>query len=155
MRRSRSLRPQGRRTAWHARTLEIKDEPLLKSLLEYRLAQDRHRVVSDLDGPPANLLSSKTKEGTHLPIIDLDFDHSIEASSTGHHHHLYLNVEIPYWRWVLLMWGLYMGRVIELGYFVWSIRRGQNFVRIPGTEKQTPEEKVKPTYGWLFRKRQR
>ncbi len=125
------------------------DGPLLKQLLRYRLHHDRHRSTA-FELP--NLISSRTTRGTHLPILDLDFKHTAVRSSTEGHTHLYLDREISTWRWVALMIGLRLGHVIEPGFFIWSLRRGQNFVRLPGVPKPE-QELVKPTYGWLFRLR--
>lgn len=76
------------------------------------------------------LVSSKTAEGWHKPIIDIDGDHLIIKSKTSGHHHLYLNTPIRPWRWRVLMVGLYVGKVIETGNFWWSMRRGLNFAKL-------------------------
>jgi hypothetical protein len=140
----------GSRTWWKASVLNyVADEPLLVSLVKYVQAKDRHRT------PPGdgNLISSKSVSGLQMPVIDLDGPHLYLPSSTSGHAHLYLNVEIPRWRWWVLMWGLYMGKVIDLGYFVWSLRRGANFVRAPGVAKTEAERKRQETpakFGWVF-----
>jgi hypothetical protein len=85
-----------------------------------------------------------------MPIIDLDFPHEYVSSSQAGHGHLYLNVPISNFRFFLLMTGLFLGKQIELGYYVWSLRRGGNFVRTP-TTKKTTDEAGHYTYGW-FRK---
>ena len=140
-----------KRTYWLAKDFHIKDEPLAKSLIEYRQADNRVPV----DKSFANLISSRTENGTQMPIIDMDFPHHIVQSTTEGHSHLYIDVEMSWLRWAFLMWALYNARVIELGHFVWSIRRGQNFVRVPGTQKtDDPRENTKPSYGWFFRLKQ-
>ena len=144
------------RTFWYAPDLGIEDEPLAVSLIKYR--QHKNRVKISLL-PPArgeeaatpNLVSSITDDGKQLPIIDLDFNHSHVESSSDGHSHLYLNVPISKARWTCLMWGLYLSKQIELGFFVWSLRRGGNFVRIPGTKKQEGTESTYSRYGWFFK----
>lgn len=126
------------------------DGPLLLQLLRYRLRHDRDEVTALPDW--ANLVSSRTTSGKHMPILDLDFPHTVIDSTTSGHKHLYLDREIAHWRWLVLMIGLRVGHVIEPGFFVWSLRRGANFVRLPGTEKQE-QDSIKPTFGWLFRQR--
>lgn len=143
------------RTYWYAPDLRIKDEPLAKSLWEYRLDKDRRltSLIPSRQGGSygfANLISSRTPDGTHLPIIDLDFPHHYEPSSTEGHSHLYIDVPMSKFKWFVLMCALRYVGVVELGYFVWSLRRGGNFMRLPGFAK-SDEEHVKPTYGW-FRK---
>lgn len=140
-----------RRTKWFAHDLSIKDEPLAKSLWDYRLHQDR--IVMPW-GDGANLESSITTDGRQMPILDLDFPHRIVPSATPGHSHLYIDVPMSKPRWVLLMVALKIAGVIELGFFVWSIRRGGNFVRLPGVQK-VAEESVKPSYGWFRRLRGR
>jgi hypothetical protein len=131
----------------------------MKSLIEYRLDQDRLRVDNIYAKPDvrlfdANLISSRTDDGRHMPILDLDFPHHFEESSTEGHTHLYIDVPMSRIRWSILMWALWQAGVIELGHFVWSIRRGANFVRLPGVAK-TDEENTKPSYGWFFKLREK
>lgn len=142
-----------RRTVWFAKNFEIEDEPLIKSLLTYRQPENRWRVDDPSFQP--NLLSSKTVTGKQMPIIDLDFPHHIEPSSTPGHHHLFLDVEMSNFRWFVLMCALKYAGIVELGFFVWSIRRWGNFVRIPGLSKSSdPKENTKPSYGWFFKLRE-
>ena len=141
------------RTHWYSWDLGIHDEPLFLSLLKYRQAKNRRQVLSfqgKFVGTAPNLISSKTTDGRHMPIIDLDFPHSYVPSSQEGHGHLYLDVPISRWRYVVLMTGLFVGKQIELGYYVWSLRRGGNFVRTAKTQK-TEAESGYYTYGW-FRK---
>jgi hypothetical protein len=101
------------------------------ALLTYD-SSDRTRVKTG-----GNSWSSRTPRGNHLPLIDLDFPHQYLPSSTPGHGHLYLDREISWFRWVVLMIGLYSGGVVEKGYFWWSLRRGQNYLRKPGVLKET------------------
>ena len=140
----------GRRKTWRVDHLDIVDEPMALSLLKYRQYEDRQ--PSDED---ANVVSSHLSTGLRAPIIDLDFPHQYIPSTTPGHGHLYLNRPISRWREIILLWGLYMGGVIEKGYFIWSIRRGGTFVRRPGVMKTTDEEKVMYSYGLLFKLRSR
>lgn len=136
------------RKTWHVNHLDIVDEPMAKSLLTYRHYEDRQ--PTDVD---ANVVSSNLPNGKHAPIVDLDFPHQYVPSTTPGHGHLYLDVEISGWRWFMLNLGLYLGGVIEKGYFVWSLRRRGNYVRRPGVQKTTAEEKVTYSYGMFFRLR--
>jgi hypothetical protein len=129
--------------------LDIVDEPMALSMLKYRQYEDRQ--PTDVD---ANVVSSHLtayRGGPHAPIIDLDFPHIYVPSTTPGHGHLYLNRPIPRWRMFIMLWGLYMGGVIEKGFFLWSLRRGGTFVRRPGVKKTTSEEKVMYTYGFFFK----
>lgn len=86
--------------------------------------------------------------------LSLDFPHRIVRSTTPGHSHLYIDVEMNWLKWVLLNVALYQAGVIEKGYFVWSLRRRGNYVRLPHVKKTSEEEKVKYTYGmfWKLRK---
>lgn len=134
------------RTYWRAEDLSIAPEPLIVSLWKYRQKKNRVRTTEN-----PNLISSLTEDGKQMPIIDLDFPHHIVKSSTDGHHHLYIDIPMSRWRWFLLMTGLYASGVIEMGFYVWSLRRGANFVRVDGIRKTGPEELAKPTHGWFFK----
>lgn len=136
-----------KRTFWRANDLSIADEPLALSLLKYRLHKDRQ-----LDNT-GNLVSSRTEDGRQMPIIDLDFPHKIIPSTHDGHSHLYLDVPISKFRWFVLMTALYYAGVIEMGFYVWSIRRGGNFVRSPYLSKRAGAESTYPSYGWFFRRK--
>jgi hypothetical protein len=99
----------------------------------------------------AQLVSSLTIDGKHMPILDLDFPHSYVPSSTRGHAHLYLNVAIRPWRWRVLQVALWIAKVQEPGYSVWSLRRGANFVRLRGERKRASERGVPVTHGWVRR----
>lgn len=149
------------RILWRSFDLGIKDEPLAKSLWEYRQKDNRIPVGTERDMASAsrgrklwrpNLISSHTTtRGKHLPIIDLD-NVVIVKSSTAGHFHMYLTQPVSKLRMYALLFGLYFGGAIELGFLVWSIRRGGTFVRLPSVEKaHDGYEDNYPSYGW-FRK---
>lgn len=119
----------------------------MKSLLEYRAKKDRYEEYESPNG-----VSSKTRDGKQMPILDLDFDHHYEKSTATGHGHLYLNRPISHFRWVVLMCALRFAQVIEPGYFLWSLRRGHNQIRYPGLKK-TEEERGHYTHGWFFKLR--
>lgn len=203
----RQLSASPSRTYWYSWDLSVKDEPLLWALIKYRQSKNRVRVpaVQRIDAENlANLVSSITPRGTHLPILDLDFPHLFYASNfpgrsyllidglprasmrrlqktfnslglsddaelygnlridvpvryspSTHkgHAHLYIDRELSRIQWVRLMTALRRAGVIELGYFVWSLRRGGNFVRTRRTKKEPGAESGTYTYGWLFKLR--
>ncbi len=138
-----------RRKTWHVDHLDIVDEPLFWSLVKYRQYEDRRYTAIQ-----ANVVSSHLgSSGLHAPIIDLDYPHKYIPSTTPGHGHLYLDVPISRWRMFVLLWGLYVGGVIEFGNFWWSLRRGGTFVRRPNIKKTESEAAVKYTYGMFFKLR--
>lgn len=139
------------RTFWRSFDMGIVDEPMLWAMLKYRQKKNRVRVPKE----EANLISSLTGAGKHLPVLDLDFPHRYVPSTTPGHGHLYLDAEeLPRWRWWALMAGLYLGKQIEMGFFAWSLRRGANFVRTEEVKKSEGSESGKYTYGWLFKRKE-
>lgn len=82
-----------KRTHWFSKDLGIKDEPLAKSLLEYRQSENRTRVIGEVSSDKkVNLVSSITDDGKQMPILDMDFPHKIIRSTTIGHSHLYIDV---------------------------------------------------------------
>lgn len=123
----------------------------MKSLIKYRAKANR-TLTTDMD--EADVSGSLLPNGKHAVILDLDFDHAYVPSTGSGHAHLYLNRPISKFRWFVLMCALRLANVIEPGYFMWSLRRGQNFARLPGVVKQG-NEKGYYSYGWFFKKRTR
>lgn len=126
---------------------EFVDEPMIKSIIKYDGKTNR----TDFSQSP-NVVGSKTLSGKHKPIIDLDWNHKYVKSTANGHGHLYLNEPISTFRWLLLLIGLRAGKVIEPGFFIWSLRRGRNFARLPGIEKKEHEQ-GEYSYGWFFKSR--
>lgn len=140
-----------RRKTWHVEHLDIVDEPMILSLMKYRQYEDRQPRDSDANVVSSHLVGTRL----HAPILDLDYPHRYVPSTTPGHGHLYLNRPIPRWRLFILLWGLYMGRVIEPGNFWWSLRRGGTFVRRQDVKKTPDEAAVKYTYGMFFKIREK
>lgn len=144
------------RTLWYARSLAIEDEPLMKTLIRYRQHKNRKltSLTPSIQGGQygfANLVASITTDGKQMPILDLDFPHHFEPSTTPGHTHFYIDVPMSKWRWFWLMTALAYAGVIEKPFYAWSLRRGGNFVRIPNTFKVTEEETRHSNYGWFRR----
>ncbi len=136
-----------RRRRWFVDHLDIRDEPMILSLLKYRQIQDRR-----LSREKANVVSSHIAGSKlHAPIIDLDFPHRYIPSSTEGHGHLYIDVPMTRWRMFWLLRALYKAGVIEKGHYLWSLRRGGTFVRLPEVSKTPEEAAFVYTYG-MFRK---
>lgn len=135
------------RITWQADLLNIVDEPMVLSLIKYRMDEDRQ---PDTNG---NLISSHLQNSTlHAPIIDLDIAHHYFRSSSDGHGHLYIDVPMPRWKMFILLAALRFTGVIEQGNFWWSLRRGGTFVRRPEVLK--PEaEAGHYSYGMFFKLR--
>lgn len=75
------------------------------------------------------------QESVHKPVLDIDFPAHLEPSSTPGHFHLYLQKEIPWSKYVLLLSALGAAGILEPGYVAACIDQGQSYVRRPGVKK--------------------
>ena len=137
------------RVLWWSDLRPGADEPLAVSLLHYRMDADRWPVDEGHEDE-ANLTSSYLR-GTklHAPILDLDGEHLYVESTTEGHGHLFLP-PMRRWKMFFILFALYVGGVIEMGNFWWSLRRGGTFVRLPGIQKQESEQ-LRYSYGMFFK----
>lgn len=89
----------------------------------------------------ANLVSSlvchgsRNFEAIHKPVLDIDFPAHLEPSSTPGHFHLYLQKDIPWSKYVLLLSALGAAGILEPGYVAACIAQEQSYVRRPGVKK--------------------
>jgi hypothetical protein len=125
MGRNAATETTARRTFWWSDRLNDKT-----------LRRDERRRV----GPEeANLVSSLTETGTHLPALDIDHPaHLVESSSPGHAH-LFIDVEMSWRSYRRILRALYLGRVIGRNAYWRSLDRGASFVRPPGVKKTDAE----------------
>lgn len=107
------------------RRLYFKDPESGPGLLDYKPAT--------FDG--ANLVSSMLLNCKHAPLLDLDVPHRVVPSSTEGHSHLYIDVQMPWWRYRLLLWLLQFTGIIGKGYYKAAVLRKQSMVRMPGVSK--------------------
>ena len=83
----------------------------------------------------ANLVSSLCESGRHAPTIDLDLPARLVESSTPGHHHLYVDVELSWPRYLILLLGFTLSGLMGPSYFTHSLRRRMTMVRKPGVRK--------------------
>lgn len=83
----------------------------------------------------ANLVSSATSHGTHLPAIDIDFPVRAVPSTTPGHFHLYIDKELTPGQYDLLLTTLRDIGIIEPGFYNAWKARGMTMVRKPGEKK--------------------
>jgi len=87
----------------------------------------------------ADVITSQVRgEGTHRPIIDIDFPAALLPSSTAGHFHLYLDKEITWDAYEELLKALGRAGILESGYVAASIAREYTSVRLPWIKKKTP-----------------
>lgn len=98
--------------------------------------------VVSADGPPtsiwgdATLVTSRhTCMTKHWPVLDLDMPCILLDSSTPGHHHLIIQQDIQWSKYLPLLKALYEAGIIEEGYYHASRKRGYSAIRRPGVLK--------------------
>lgn len=133
------------RQRWQADLLAFKDEPLIAALALYDMGADRW------PDPAGNLVSSHiVGSKKHAPVLDIDVPVRLVPSTSPGHTHLYVDIPMPRWRMMFMLFGLYCAGVLEMGNFWWSFRRGATFVRTQDVQK-TEAESGKYTYGMFLK----
>lgn len=77
----------------------------------------------------ANLVSSLTDEGMHLPALDIDVPCRLVESSTKGHFHLFIDKPMTWEEYRILLDGLARAGIIEQGFAEASLDRGASFLR--------------------------
>jgi hypothetical protein len=131
---------------------------------------DLTKETLDYENPPremaiekdANLIGSLVRgklldySSVHMPVLDIDFPCELIPSSTPGHFHLYLNKEIEWNKYWILLQNLAESGIIEEGYMRAAYHHGGTFVRKPGVfkngvakepEAKTPEEEYLEAVG--------
>ncbi len=126
------------RTLWNSPTLDhiIEQDWDPRDYRDAWTDDQRTQVDNDND---ANLIGSLTTNGTHAPVLDIDYPARLIPSSTPGHYHLYLDREIPWGRYQLVLWVLSLAGLIEPGFFRAAIARGMTFARIRPTKPVAPD----------------
>lgn len=98
---------------------------------------DHDRTVVDT-ADQADLVGSDLKGSSdiHMPVLDLDVPAALWPSATPGHTHLYIDVKVPWKKYVALLNALAAAGIIEVGFADASINRGFSSVRVPWKPKQ-------------------
>lgn len=85
----------------------------------------------------ANLVSSELDSGLHSPAIDLDFEHTwLPSSHDGHGHLLLDGIELPWWKYRILLRVFVWVGIISPDYYRHSVARKGTFLRVPREYKR-------------------
>lgn len=98
--------------------------------------REKHlRITTDL--AQATSISSQTTRdlSLHKPILDIDLSVKVVESSTPGHHHLYIDKEMSWDDYELLLRALTVVGILEPGYLQASIDRKHTSVRLPWVRK--------------------
>ncbi len=83
----------------------------------------------------ANLISSETDAGCHLPVLDIDYSAELIPSTTPGHFHLYLNKPVSWEKYENVLKALSEAGLIEEGFYRNSVKRQATYVRPVGIKK--------------------
>lgn len=114
-------------------------------IVTFRTTYDREkkedrRTTSDLE--KATSISSRyalSFDDIHKPILDIDFPVKAIGSSTPGHFHLYIDKEMPWYDYELLLRAMTVVGLLEPGYLDASLKRKHTSVRLPWVRKPEPE----------------
>lgn len=116
---------QSPRTYWRATLASDRDAPGGMVEIDYEMSNDRKQVKSY----QANLVSSLLENGRHKPAIDIDIACKLRASRTKDHYHLYIEKEMPWWKYRMLLKVMVWCGIVEEGYYRASVGRKQTHLR--------------------------
>jgi hypothetical protein len=83
----------------------------------------------------ANLVSSLLENGNHAPAIDLDLPCRLLESSTPGNHHLYIEKELSWDKYKILLEAFYRVGLIQNGFYFNALANEQTLLRKPGVKK--------------------
>lgn len=102
-------------------------------LLFKAVGYDERELV--VDRTEADMVSSITSAGKHRPVLDIDFPAQLVPSSTPGRYHLYLDIDLDWTDYAVLLCALEDAGVIQHGYARHALRREQTLVRLPEKPK--------------------
>ena len=119
--------PMPERTFWFLESLDASEPDLSAVPTDDHYFDDANRV--QVEPEKANLICSLADDGTHLPVLDIDYTASLVGSSTPGHFHLYLDQPISWYKYAIVLATLGWAGLIEPGYAKAALRRRGTFVR--------------------------
>lgn len=100
------------------------------------MAKYSGEVFIEADENQADLIISETQKKTHMPVIDIDrAPFRLVPSTTPGHQHLYIDQEITWSQYVVLLAALVDCGFVEYNYYDAALRRGYSAVRKPNVAK--------------------
>jgi hypothetical protein len=96
----------------------------------------------DADHASATLVSSLTETGLHMPAIDIDRECMLVPSSKPGHFHLLINVRMTEKEYMKLLKVMTKVGIVQRGFWQYSAKRRQSFVRYPGVTKDNEQARI-------------
>jgi hypothetical protein len=92
--------------------------------------------VEPSNSQDGNLIGSLCEDGLHRPALDIDLPAELVSSSTAGHFHLFIEVGLPWDRYLVLLDALAAAGVLELAYVKHCRERGMSLVRASWSRKR-------------------
>jgi len=102
---------------------------------DLELSSDNGSLTQYSTKDKANLISSETNAGCHLPVLDIDYSAELVPSTTPGHFHLYLNKPVSWAKYENVLKALSEAGLIEEGFYRNSVKRQATYVRPVGVKK--------------------
>lgn len=85
----------------------------------------------------AQVVSSEIddKRGRHTIMVDVDLPARLVETTTPGHHHLYIDLELSWWKYRRLLRALMRAGVVSKGYYKMSLQRKATHLRPPWATK--------------------
>jgi hypothetical protein len=99
----------------------------------------------DADHDNATLVTSMTKTGWHMPVIDIDLPCMLVPSSRPGHFHLYINRKMSFDEMMAILRAMNDAGVVQDGIINHVQRRGYASVRYPGVTKSNEAQRIEDT----------
>lgn len=120
---------------------ELPREPESYSLTPYQMFNAAGEIVEGVNGSPvfANSVSSRTNTpvelessnaGMHMPAIDIDLPIKVVPSKTDGHFHLYIEKEMDWVHYLILLLAFAECGIVEPGYVSVCMQRRASFLRL-------------------------
>lgn len=84
----------------------------------------------------ANLVTSLISETRHTVVVDVDLPCHVEPSSTRGHYHLFIDKELDWGEYQMLLQVLVLVGIVEEGYLKAAQKHGFTAVRLPWVRKE-------------------
>lgn len=101
---------------------------------------NRREEITEVGREDANLVSSLTDDGLHMPVIDLDLPAKLVPSRTPGHYHLFLDKEVSWTKYQRLLKAFLAAELIGQDFYDLALKHKQTFARVGETDPVVLQE---------------
>lgn len=118
---------------------DVDERTLAVSPAVANVTSSRIDVLSNFTDDPKEARVRDGYDVLHAPVLDIDFPVVVIPSTTPGHFHLYIEKEVCWTDYSMLLDALAECGIIEKGYARASQERGAAYVRVPTAVKPSPD----------------